>query len=309
MGKYNGYGILYRYDYQIKGKVKLYEGYFLKGNYNGNGKLYGEIKYNQSYIILYEGQFKEGNFHGFGKKYIYNNLGYYLYYDGNFNNNDFDGKGILFYKSGAKFYEGNFNKNKIEGKGIKYYQNGSKKFEGIFNSLNSCEGKYYDPENNEIFSGKIENEIPIDSMNIILYGDNTYRIYEGGIKNGVYDGYGIEYCPLVKDMITYKGYFSNNYFIDNNGFDDELISKSKPILNILLLSKGDRPGKSTLLSKITNTEYFDYTTQSSDYKLFEYEYNGKKYKTKIFDSPTAERFIHIGLAVIKYLILYFILLI
>ena len=298
MGKYNGYGILYRYDYQIKEKVKLYEGYFLKGYYNGYGILYGQVIYNQSFIKLYEGQFKGGNFHGLGKKYIYNNLGYYLYYDGNYNNNNFDREGILFYKNGLKFYKGNFNNNKIEGKGIKYYQNGSKKYEGIFNTLNDFEGKYYDPENKEIYSGKIKNGIPIDSMDIILYGDNTYKIYEGGINNGVYEGYGIEYCPFVKDMIIYNGYFSNNYFIDNNDFN-ELISKSNPKLNILLLSKGDQPGKSTLISKITNTEYIDCTTKSLDKFLLKYEYNEKNYKINIFDSPTSERFINISLINIK----------
>jgi len=134
-------------------------------------------------------------------------------------------------------------------------------------------------------------------MDIILYGDNTYKIYEGEIDNGVYEGYGIEYCPLIKDMIIYKGYFSNNYFIDINDFNDfnELIFESKPKLNILLLSKGDQPGKSTLISKITNTEYIDQTTLEVYYYFFVYEYDGNKYKIKIFDTPTRDRFIHMSL--------------
>ena len=88
--------------------------------------------------------------------------------------------------------------NKIEGKGIKYYQNGSKKLEGIFDTLNYCEGKYYDPQNNEIYIGRIKNEIPIDSMKMVIYNDNTNKLYEGEMSNGVYEGYGTEYNPLVK---------------------------------------------------------------------------------------------------------------
>ena len=61
---------------------------------------------------------------------------------------------------------------------------------------------------------------------MIVKENNTNKIYEGEIYNGAYEGYGIEYCPLVKDMIIYKGYFSNNYYIDNNDFN-KLISYSK----------------------------------------------------------------------------------
>ena len=161
-------------------------------------KLFSIIIIKKIYMKLYEGHFKEGKYHGLGKNYEDNYLGNYLYYNGIFNNNIFDGKGILFYQNGIKFYEGNFKMNKIEGKGIKYYQNGSKKLEGIFDTLNYCEGKYYDPQNNEIYIGRIKNEIPIDSMKMVIYNDNTNKLYEGEMSNGVYEGYGTEYNPLVK---------------------------------------------------------------------------------------------------------------
>ena len=201
--------------YEYNGEIK-YEGDFLEGNYNGYGILYGKGSITEYNLKLYEGEFKEGKYYGLGKKYQDNYLGNYLYYEGNFNNNIFDGKGILFYQNGQKFYEGNFQENKIEGEGIKYYQNGSKKIEGIFDTFKKCEGKYYDPENKEMYRGKIINEIPIDSKKIILYNDNTFKIYEGEMNKGYYNGYGIEYCPQVKDLILFEGYFLNNYYISPN---------------------------------------------------------------------------------------------
>jgi len=142
-------------------------------------------------------------------------FGYFLYYKGSFINNNLNGKGILFYLDGNKIYEGNFNNNKIEGEGIKYYKNGSKKIEGKFNSINSCQGFYYSPYNEKIYEGEIINDIPINSQNqiITIYNDNTFKIYEGNIYKGLFEGQGIEYCPLVKDKILYKGWFSNNYLI------------------------------------------------------------------------------------------------
>jgi len=189
--------------FELNGDLK-YEGDFLNGMYHKYGKLYGNGEYENKGIFskykrkIYEGEFEKGNYKGIGKLYKDNELGKYLFYEGNFNNNMFDGKGILFCPSGEKFYEGNFNKNKIEGKGIKYYKKGSKKYEGIFDTINSFEGIYYSPDNKEIYNGKIVNEIPLNCKNCIIYNDNTFKIYEGGMKNGKYEGYGIEYCPLDK---------------------------------------------------------------------------------------------------------------
>ena len=113
-------------------------------------------------------------------------------------------------------YEGNFKNNKIEGKGVKFYKNGSKKIEGIFDTLNLCEGIYYSPENKEIYRGKILNEITINCKKGIIYNDNICKLYEGNMYKGIYEGYGIEYCPFVENRIIYNGYFKNNYFLKKN---------------------------------------------------------------------------------------------
>ena len=162
--------------------------------------------------------------------------------------------------------------------------------------------KGYNPKNEEIYNGKIRNEIPIKTMDIILYDDNTNKIYEGEISEGVYKGYGIEYCPLVKDMVIYRGNFLNNYFIINNNFNgipSNINTKKRLNPKILLLSKGDRPGKSLLISKITNTEYLDITTTSLNSFILENEYNENNYRISIYDSPTQERFLSISLNYVK----------
>ena len=71
----------------------------------------------------------------------------------------------------------------MNGKGIKYYKNGNIKIKGTFSSNICLEGEYYNPSGN--------------------------KIYEGEIHDGNYEGKGIEYCPLMKDKILFKGDFKN----------------------------------------------------------------------------------------------------
>ena len=104
------------------------------------------------------------------------------------------------------------------------------------------------------------------------------------MNNGYYNGYGIEYCTLVKDLILFEGYFSNNYYISPN------TKAPNNICQILVLTKGDQADKSLLIAKISNSEYYDVTTNGIDMKIFQYEYNEREYKIMIFDSPTSERY-------------------
>ena len=143
-----------------------------------------------------------------------------------------------------------------------------------------------------MYKGKIINEIPIDSKKIILYNDNTFKIYEGEMNNGYYNGNGIEYCPLVKDLVLFDGYFSNNYYISPNA------KSPNNICQILVLTKGDQAGKSLLIAKISNTKY-DNVTTNFDMKIFDYEYNEREYKTMIFDTATSERYNYINNGYIK----------
>ena len=68
----------------------------------------------------------------------------------------------------------------------------------------------------------------------ILYNDGD-KIYEGEIHNGLYEGEGIEYCPILKDRINYRGKFKNNLYelpdldlVENK--DKTIINSSRIVL-------------------------------------------------------------------------------
>ena len=144
-------------------------------------------------------------------------LGIYLYYEGGIKNDKYNGFGKIYYCQNKSLqFQGNFKDGEINGKGTKYYENGMKKIEGIFENKNICTGIYYNPSGEKIYTGKIINEIPFNGINLTVYDDNTNKIYEGSIKEGKYEGFGIEYYNLIKDKILYKGIFNNNYYIEQN---------------------------------------------------------------------------------------------
>ena len=144
-------------------------------------------------------------------------LGIYLYFEGGIKNDKYNGFGKIYYcQTKSLQFQGNFTNGEINGKGTKYYENGMKKIEGIFDNKNICMGIYYNPSGEKIYEGKIINEIPFNGENLKVYDDNTNLIYEGSIKEGKYEGFGIEYYNLIKDKILYKGIFNNNYYIEQN---------------------------------------------------------------------------------------------
>ena len=260
--------------YEINGNL-IYEGDFLDGKYHGHGTLYEAVKFERKGIttefkgIKYVGEFNKGKYGGFGKLYIDHNLGKYLYYEGQFNDGIFNGEGILYYQNGKKYYDGKFKNGEICGKGTKFYKNGSKKIEGIFENKNSCEGKYYNPENKELYEGKMVNEIPNEGKNIIIYNDNMNKVYEGEISNGAYEGEGIEYSPLIKNMILYKGKFSKNYY---SAPEDECQSKSNPI-NISVYYKENELDAKNLINRFLGKEIKTTVEDKGNEFSFKYEYN------------------------------------
>ena len=191
--------------YRVNANLK-YEGDIFNYKYDGYGKLYSEIEFykkNKENLIIFDGNFNDGKYDGFGKLYYYDKEYdiYYLYYEGNFKNGFFKGKGLKYYLTGEKYYEGNFKNNHFCELGIRYYKNNTIKIKGYFNDNNNCEGEYYSPENKLLYNGIIINEIPLKSDKIILYNDESYKIYEGKIEDGKYLDYGIEYSNYLKDMI------------------------------------------------------------------------------------------------------------
>ena len=293
--------------YNLNGDLE-YEGDFLEGQYHGYGTLNINYYYDKKGIfsefntLYYIGEFKNNKCNGQGKIYKNHFLGKYLFYEGNFDNDYFSGNGKMYYQNKEIFYEGQFEKNKIIGKGIKYYKNGKIKFQGNFSNNNCIQGIYYSPDEIKLYEGEFKNEIPLESENIIIYDNNTNKIYEGEIHNGLYEGKGIEYCPLIKDKILFKGNFKNNEYIlpdfDINRSNNEKYIKGP---KIILLSHGDIPGKTCLLNRISGVESFLDTlaTIGSDKIEIPFENNNLKYKLIFWDTAGQERFRSIAFQQIK----------
>ena len=131
-------------------------------------------------------------------------LGKYLFFEGNFKNSHFCDNGKFFYQNKQLYYDGQIENENINGVGIQYYNNGNIKFKGNFLNNIFIQGIYYSPDGVQLYEGKFTNEIPLESENIIIYDNYTNKIYEGEIHNGLYEGKGIEYCLLKKDIIISK---------------------------------------------------------------------------------------------------------
>ena len=174
------------------------------------------------------------------------------------------------------YYEGNFIQNEICGKGIKYYINGSKKIEGIFESINSYEGKYYNPKGEEIYNGKIINEVPMNFKDKILYNDLGLIVYDGKIYNGGYKNEKKE-----------------------SKFNKKEIRRLKR-LSVTFLSIG-RSGKTSLIRNLEGKEfdeYIPYTNMNYGKKeyYYNYQYNNNQYGLILYDTNGQERFKSISLS-------------
>ena len=279
--KYFGFGKLYG-GYQCKSLI--YEGFFKDGLYEGKGIL------KDNYLYEYVGSFKEGKYHGYGILNNYIGKNKYLYYVGNFNSGNFEGKGELYYRGNEEvgyfpeiMYSGMFKNNEINGEGIKYYKNGRKKYVGIFETINLCKGIYYSPFGDKLYQGNIINERPEEDIYNKIYDDGGI-LYEGKIKNGKYEGEGIEYSNCIKDKAIYYGNFSNDYFIDTN----IAINKNELSSNVILISDDDNlPGKTKLFERIIYNKYDEskyWCTLNFSYDSLNYIYHQNKYDIHIYDS-------------------------
>lgn len=213
------------------------------------------MKYDNEFT-KYIGEFKNDKFDGHGKLYLECNW----YYEGNFSNNNFSGKGIIYYPNQKIYYEGQFENNLINGEGIKYYTNGKIKTKVSFSNDKCVQGIYNNPDGIKIYEGEFQNGNPKESKNIIIYDNDGDKIYEGEIHNGLYEGEGIEYCPILKDRINYRGKFKNNLY---ELPDLDLVeNKDKTIINssrIVLFSHGDIPGKTCVIARLLGLDFFEGT--------------------------------------------------
>ena len=123
--------------------------------------------------------------------------------------------------------------------------------------INAFFGEYYAPDCQKIYEGPFINCIPKESKNIIIYNNNnTYKIFEGEISNGQFVGFGIEYCPFIKDKILYEGIFKNGLYALPDF--DLRVTKGKILNNyikIILLSTGDKAGKTPFSNRLLGKDY------------------------------------------------------
>ena len=247
-GKYQGKGNLY------KDNKLLYEGNFKDGLYEGNGVLY--VDENNKY----EGFFKEGKYNSFGKLYKDN----YLCFEGEFIEGKKNGHGIFYYPNKQKYFEGNFEKNEIKGEGIKYYDNSAKKIEAFYINTLQCKGKYYSPDNELLYDGDMQDEIPCNKESIKIYNDYTYKIYKLEKINDIYNSINFEYYP--------------------NFFSSEKL-KNKFNFKIPVVSFYTFTGKTALLHRLTYGAFKDikFGTIGLDFFKLIFEKNNKKYKGIFYD--------------------------
>ena len=198
--KMEGYGIYY---YNNGNRL---EGEWKNNEFFGNGKMYDynnniifevELKDNQrnGYIIKYfidgkyEGEIKNFKIEGYGILYI-NNI---IAYQGGWKNNLNEGYGIYNYNDGSR-YEGEWKQSMKNGFGIYYYTNGTK-YEGEWKD-NIIEGYgtfYY--SNGLIIKGNFKDNR--ESGLGKIYNNHNKIIYEGELKDGQFDGYGINIILMV----------------------------------------------------------------------------------------------------------------
>lgn len=282
--------------YTTRGSI-TYEGDLLNGQYHGNGTLYVDNKFEHKFT-KYIGEFKNGKFDGHGKIY----LGEHLFYEGNFRNNYFSGEGIIYYYDQKKYYVGHLENNLMNGEGTKYYTNGNIKIKGSFSNDKCIQGIYYNPDAIKIYEGEFKNGNPIESKNIVIYDNEGNKIYEGEIHNGLYEGEGIEYFPLLEERILFKGKFNNNlYELPDFDIIEDKDKRSLNSTKIVLLSKGDAPGKTWLFCRLLGDDYYEEMPATIGFDKGEIPYENKntRYKLKIFDTSGNERYLSPSLEAAK----------
>ena len=218
------------------------------------------------------------------------------------NNNNFSDIGKIYYQNKNIFYDGQFLNNKMNGKGTKYYKDGNIKIKGTFSNNICSEGEYYSPDGMKIYEGEFKNDIPKESKNIIIYDNNTNKIYEGEIHDGKYEGKGIEYCPLMKDKILFKGDFKNNLFIipdfEIKEFEGQFFKK---VCKIAFVSCGKHPGKTSLINGLLGYEFNEGRLEGIglDKSEISFENNNKNFKLIFYDTGGSERFKAVSLKIVK----------
>ncbi len=165
-------------------KSLFYEGYFEHYCFHGEGALY----YRDGVQKKYEGGFKLGCFDGFGK--LFDSKGKTVY-EGEFSSGIYNGKGKLLQGLEENLiYEGQLLNGKVTGKG--------KMLESDGKSLRS-EGNYVDC-------------VLVEGFVKIYNKQSGKLVYEGMVKDGLYEGAGVLFNPAGE--VSIKGTFSKGELVE-----------------------------------------------------------------------------------------------
>jgi antitoxin component YwqK of YwqJK toxin-antitoxin module len=195
--------------YYLKTGTKYYEGGLLNGKKNGQGTLF----FGNGYVKCVA-EFKDDVFDG---KYTE----YYFGADkkvkviGSYKKGALHGDYVSFYKNGNRMFEGKYKDGRPMGDFKEYYENGGLKREGTYSD--PLFGSYgingflreYSEKGVLLYEGNVKNGI-YDGKGK-LYHDNEKLKYEGGFSNGVYDGKGSLYD--IEGTVIYSGKWKNGEFI------------------------------------------------------------------------------------------------
>ena len=145
------------------------------GNFN-QGDLNGKGKYIFSDRTTYEGDIENGVFYGKGNMKWNNGTEY----NGYFSDSSLCGEGTITNSQNEK-YSGNFDKNDFNWKGTYFYQNGDK-YKGNFEyGVKRGIGKYLRKEDDVIFEGNWNNDLPNGNGIISCKGSSLKGFWRNGV--------------------------------------------------------------------------------------------------------------------------------
>lgn len=161
------------------------------------------------FTSYYQGEMENGMAHGLGRLFDNRNQ---LKYEGSWEKGMFSGKGTYYFQNGD-VYEGSFAENRLHGMGILYDRQGLVVKKGYFDNVKIEEAESgclipFEPLEEYIaplavesapnvktnrYEGERVSGIPCGQG--VLYDENDTKVYEGGFKDGLFDGAGKTFFP------------------------------------------------------------------------------------------------------------------
>lgn len=186
------------------------------------------------FTSYYQGEMEDGMAHGLGRLFDNRNQ---LKYEGYWEKGSFSGKGTYYFQNGD-VYEGFFSENCLDGMGILYDRQGLVVKKGYFDRVKIEETESgclipFEPLEEYIAPLAIESSSNVKTNRYegerisgipcgqgVLYDENDKKVYEGGFKEGLFEGAGKTFFP--SGTIQSSGMFSRGKLEGNGTLYSEL---------------------------------------------------------------------------------------